>query len=376
MKRKAKRSSDLAVCQLCGKEFKMITHKHLKYFHNMTIEEYKEKFPNSPMVSITESQRRKEKSKKSWKDPDIRERRTKSLQEISQSKEYKEKKSKIAKEVWNNPEYKKEQMKSNSFFSKENQSKAGKKACEKNWSDPEHRKYVSNYMKTNNPMFDPENKKIHWKATHTEEFREKSRETGKKCMTPEKQKKMSKTATTSEANVKRSNTLKVTIAKMKKENPEEFKKKYCHSEGLKKKWQSYTPEERMKRVNDSMGFGRNSFMGRAKTGYFYSEKNKRKIFYRSSFELAAYQILEQIPHVIKYDTECLHIPYVINGEKHTYIPDILVTYKDGSQSIIEIKPSWIVEEMDQKLTLKIESAKEYCNQHDNINFILLTEEDL
>ena len=80
--------------------------------------------------------------------------------------------------------------------------------------------------------------------------------------------------------------------------------------------------------------------------------------------------------MVKYDTECLHIPYVMNGEKHTYVPDILVTYKDGSQSIIEIKPSWIVAEMDQKLSLKIESAKEYCNQRDNINFILLTEEDL
>ena len=262
------------------------------------------------------------------------------------------------------------------FFSKENQSKVGKKGYKVRCGKPGAKEKMTDIMKYSNPMFDPKVKEIHWKATHTEEFREKSRKTGKECMTPEKQKKMSKSATTPEANEKRSNTLKVTIAKMKKENPDEFKKKYCHSEGLKKKWQSYTPEERMKRVNDSMGFGRNSFMGRAKTGYFYSEKNKQKIFYRSSFELAAYQILEQIPHVVKYDTECLHIPYVMNGEKHTYVPDILVTYKDGSQSIIEIKPSWIVTEMDQKLSLKIESAKKYCDLRDNINFILLTEEDL
>lgn len=37
-------------CPICLRKFKMISHSHLKY-HNLTIKEYKEKFPNYPMIS-------------------------------------------------------------------------------------------------------------------------------------------------------------------------------------------------------------------------------------------------------------------------------------------------------------------------------------
>lgn len=44
-------------CQVCGKEFKQIHHRHVKQ-HNLTIEEYKEQFPDAPINSEASSHRR------------------------------------------------------------------------------------------------------------------------------------------------------------------------------------------------------------------------------------------------------------------------------------------------------------------------------
>ena len=45
-------------CQVCGKEFKQIQYRHTKQ-HNLTIAEYKEKFPNAPIISQAASSRRR-----------------------------------------------------------------------------------------------------------------------------------------------------------------------------------------------------------------------------------------------------------------------------------------------------------------------------
>jgi hypothetical protein len=39
------------VCQECGKKFKMITVNHLLKEHNMTFEEYKEKYPDAQITN-------------------------------------------------------------------------------------------------------------------------------------------------------------------------------------------------------------------------------------------------------------------------------------------------------------------------------------
>ncbi len=41
-----KENIDFVVCQICGKQMKQITYKHLK-FHNITTKQYKEQYPNS-----------------------------------------------------------------------------------------------------------------------------------------------------------------------------------------------------------------------------------------------------------------------------------------------------------------------------------------
>ncbi|KKM14088.1 hypothetical protein LCGC14_1709670 [marine sediment metagenome] len=46
-------------CQVCGKEFKQIHHRHAKQ-HGLTIAQYKEKFPDAPINSEASSNRRKQ----------------------------------------------------------------------------------------------------------------------------------------------------------------------------------------------------------------------------------------------------------------------------------------------------------------------------
>ena len=46
-------------CQICGKEFKQIHYRHTKQ-HNLTIQQYKEKFPDAPINSEMSSKRRSE----------------------------------------------------------------------------------------------------------------------------------------------------------------------------------------------------------------------------------------------------------------------------------------------------------------------------
>lgn len=42
---------DCVTCELCQNKFKIITHMHLKKFHNIDMEEYKKMFPHAKLVS-------------------------------------------------------------------------------------------------------------------------------------------------------------------------------------------------------------------------------------------------------------------------------------------------------------------------------------
>jgi len=43
--------SGKVICQLCGKSYKMITATHLKKFHQLSVEQYREQFPDAPVSS-------------------------------------------------------------------------------------------------------------------------------------------------------------------------------------------------------------------------------------------------------------------------------------------------------------------------------------
>ena len=112
-----------------------------------------------------------------------------------------------------------------------------------------------------------------------------------------------------------------------------------------------------------------------KTGYFYSNKNQRDMFYRSSYELQSYKILEQLAIVDKYfyEPNKYIVSYKIDGKDYNYKPDLLVIYEDGSKHLIEVKPK---KELDDFVNIsKFASMRKYCSDKD-ITFTVWTEENL
>jgi len=107
-----------------------------------------------------------------------------------------------------------------------------------------------------------------------------------------------------------------------------------------------------------------------KSGYFYSRKNDKSIFYRSSNERLAYEKLEEDDNVLKYEGNMFMIIPLIEG--HSYFPDILATYKNGKKLLVEVKPYINLESVGRygghmigtcdPLILKIEAAEKFCNK--------------
>lgn len=58
-------SEDKVKCQLCGKKYKIISPTHLGRAHNMTVKEYKEKFPDANLVPDKQLENLRRMSKKS-----------------------------------------------------------------------------------------------------------------------------------------------------------------------------------------------------------------------------------------------------------------------------------------------------------------------
>lgn len=62
-------------CRLCGNEYKQITNTHLSSKHGLTTEEYKSKFPNSPLGKMTKEERNRqsERAKEAMNRSEVRE---------------------------------------------------------------------------------------------------------------------------------------------------------------------------------------------------------------------------------------------------------------------------------------------------------------
>jgi len=75
-----------------------------------------------------------------------------------------------------------------------------------------------------------------------------------------------------------------------------------------------------------------------KKGYFFSRKNNKNIWYDSSYELRAFELLEIDESVVQFSRNKIRVPYVFEGVQRFCLPDLLVTYIDGTTKIIEIKP--------------------------------------
>lgn len=125
---------------------------------------------------------------------------------------------------------------------------------------------------------------------------------------------------------------------------------------------------RIKRILEKGNYTPYSLRGR-----FYSNKNQQEIRYDSSYELAAFKILEQLLPVKCYSRCTFSVDYIFEEAKRKYLPDILVTYQDMQQEVIEIKPFDRL--FDPKINTKHEAAEALCKEK-GMKFSVWCEGDL
>ncbi len=97
-------------------------------------------------------------------------------------------------------------------------------------------------------------------------------------------------------------------------------------------------EEARKRISVASSI-RVEMYSHGKSGFYESVKAGR-IFYRSSYELAAYEKLDADVNVVSYQPEPFCLEYQIADSRiRRYRPDILVHYTD-KDVLVEVKPTW------------------------------------
>jgi len=89
--------------------------------------------------------------------------------------------------------------------------------------------------------------------------------------------------------------------------------------------------------------GSNTYKGRYKpeNPEKYRGPNIHKITYRSSWELHIFRWIDRNPHVVKWGSETVVIPYwsSADNKKRRYYMDIAVKFDDGKEYLWEIKPA-------------------------------------
>lgn len=143
--------------------------------------------------------------------------------------------------------------------------------------------------------------------------------------------------------------------KKAKENKEEFNK-------LREKRSKLTCEAhanmRMKK------FGRGHLRG-----YFYSKRQKKKIYYRSSYEKAFLEWCDSQDSIVSFFGCDFTIPYGHDGITRNYIPDFII----NDVVLVEIKPTGLINTDQNKR--KALAGQEYCNNKGWI-YLVITEEEL
>jgi len=92
-------------------------------------------------------------------------------------------------------------------------------------------------------------------------------------------------------------------------------------------------------------------------GYFKSHKDNKQLAFESILERDFFMLLEFDKDVVSFEEQPLKINYQLKAKSTRYTPDVLVTYKDGSQKIFEVKYQSDIDS-DPKLQHKISVLKE------------------
>lgn len=107
-------------------------------------------------------------------------------------------------------------------------------------------------------------------------------------------------------------------------------------------------------------------------GWFESQKCGTRMFYRSSYERRFLEMLEVDADVVSFETEPFRIPYMFEGEKKNYVPDVLVKRASKTQ-LVEIKPEKLLS--DAKVVAKQNAAMQWC-QASGVEYVSVAEEGL
>jgi hypothetical protein len=143
-------------------------------------------------------------------------------------------------------------------------------------------------------------------------------------------------------------------------------KSASHKETLSKNWDKNHPATVIERMAHT---SRTAY----RKGWYTSRKNACDIYFASSYELKAYQTLEQDETVIRYGRVQFTLPYIYNGNARRYLPDIMVEYADGEKEIIEVKPKSLT--TDPVNVAKRTALQRYCDEN-SLSCAVWTEKEL
>lgn len=118
--------------------------------------------------------------------------------------------------------------------------------------------------------------------------------------------------------------------------------------------------------------------------------NVNNVVYRSGWELKVMMDLDHDSKVMRWSSEELMIPYILQGRRRRYYPDFFVEYIDGTKELWEIKPHKETRPptksksrrrlIQEATTFEMNKAKwaaatEWCNRR-GVKFRVLTEKEL
>lgn len=127
---------------------------------------------------------------------------------------------------------------------------------------------------------------------------------------------------------------------------------------------------------------------RYKQGYINTNTCKKlldhtnPVIYRSSYEISFIRWMEASRKVRGWASECVCIPYFLNGRQRRYFPDFYLEMADGTRLLVEIKPknqttpplnenSWAWQTWITNCH-KWKAAQEWCTHH-GMGFKIITE---
>lgn len=110
-------------------------------------------------------------------------------------------------------------------------------------------------------------------------------------------------------------------------------------------------------------------------GYFKSYKNNKQLAFESILERDFFTILEFEDDVVSYEEQPFRINYKLNGSSTRYTPDILVTYRDGSQKVFEVKYQNEIDS-NKELQHKLSVVKNEILQQKSLDFEVFTDANL